>query len=91
MIAHMPYERFSDDFVFDSETIAWSFAHGYRFGEMHTRCYYGKQESSINFKRSVRYGLDTLKVLFRYSRGYYTRLKLSATAEEASTKKTIVA
>ena len=74
LIADMPVERFSDDFVFDSETIAWAFAHGYKFGQMPTRCFYGLQESSINFSRSLRYGLDTLKVLIRYKVGYYHRL-----------------
>ena len=47
------WEKNSDDFVFDSETIAWAFAHGFKFGEIPARCFYGFSESSINFKRSV--------------------------------------
>ncbi len=74
MIAAMPLEKFSDDFVFDSETIAWAFAHDYKFGQMRTRCFYGLQESSINFARSLRYGLATLRVLVNYKAGYYQRL-----------------
>lgn len=75
MLRVMPFGKFSNDFVFDSETIAWAFAHGYRFGEIPARCYYGFEESSISFKRSVAYGLATLTVLARYLRGYYRRMK----------------
>src|SRR3989344_1128333 len=75
MLRQMPFEKFSDDFVFDSETIAWAFAHGFKFGEIPARCFYGFSESSINFKRSVAYGLATLKVLMRYMSGYYRRMR----------------
>jgi len=78
MLRSMPFEKFSDDFVFDSETIAWAFAHGFRFGEIPARCYYGSSESSISFTRSVTYGLATLKVLARYLRGYYNAQRPNA-------------
>lgn len=75
LLRAMPFEGFSNDFVFDSETIAWAFAHGYRFGEISARCHYGFNESSINFKRSITYGIATLRVLVLYMYGYYRRLQ----------------
>jgi len=70
MIERMPFASFSDDFVFDSQTIAWAFSQGYRFGQMPTRCYYGYKESSINFHRSLQYGLATLAVLVSYKKRF---------------------
>jgi glycosyltransferase involved in cell wall biosynthesis len=70
----MPYQRFSDDFVFDSEVIAWLVTHGYEIGEVPTECYYNTQVSSVNFRRSVTYGFSTLETLVRYIRGYYKKL-----------------
>ncbi len=70
----MPYQVFSDKFVFDSELLAWSIAQGYSIAEVDTNCYYAKHVSSIRFWPSVRYGLETLAVLWRYKRGAYTRL-----------------
>ncbi len=56
----------SDDFVFDNEMIAQIFKEGYEIGEITCPTKYFKEASSINFKRSVKYGLGVLRVSVTY-------------------------
>ena len=56
----VPFERFSDDFVFDSQFLVSAVDAGFRLGEVPVPVRYMPEASSINFKRSVRYGLGTL-------------------------------
>jgi glycosyltransferase involved in cell wall biosynthesis len=56
----------SDDFIFDNEMIAHIFHNGFRIAEMTCPTKYFEEASSINFKRSVIYGLGVLRVSFRY-------------------------
>lgn len=67
----MPYQTFSDRFVFDSEVIAWLIANGHRLREYPTECYYNDSVSSVSFKNSVVYGFATLRVLIHYLCGGY--------------------
>ena len=61
------FEENSDDFVFDTEIIAQGMACNLRFREVPIITRYFKDASSINFRRSVIYGLGILYVLARYS------------------------
>ena len=65
LLASIDYHSFSDDFVFDSQMIAAIIAHNYKIGEVEVECIYHDEVSSINFGRSVKYGLETLKTLFK--------------------------
>jgi glycosyltransferase involved in cell wall biosynthesis len=56
----LPYRAFSDDFVFDSQFLVSAIEHGFKLGEVPVPVRYMPEASSINFMRSVRYGLDTL-------------------------------
>lgn len=56
----------SDDFIFDSEIIAQGMASKLFFREVPIDTRYFPEASSINFGRSVVYGLGILQVLFRY-------------------------
>lgn len=67
----MPYQTFSDRFVFDSEVIAWLIANGHRLREYPSECYYNDSVSSVSFKDSVVYGFATVRVLIHYLRGVY--------------------
>jgi glycosyltransferase involved in cell wall biosynthesis len=67
----LPYHGFSDDFVFDSEMIASMRAYGFSIQEVPTECFYNDSVSSINFQRSLSYGMSTLKTLLLYGFGYY--------------------
>jgi glycosyltransferase involved in cell wall biosynthesis len=56
----MPILANSDDFVFDNQLIAQAVALGLRIGEISCPTSYHGDASSINFSRSVRYGLGVL-------------------------------
>jgi glycosyltransferase involved in cell wall biosynthesis len=52
----------SDDFIFDNEMISQIFMKGYEIAEITCPTLYSKETSSINFGRSVIYGLGVLRV-----------------------------
>jgi glycosyltransferase involved in cell wall biosynthesis len=62
----IPFELNSDDFIFDNEITAQIFYAGFEVGEVTCPTKYFDEASSINFKRSVTYGLGVLRVSFQY-------------------------
>ena len=56
------YEKNNDDFVFDNEMLSQIIYHGFHIAEISCPTKYFKEASSINFKRSVKYGLGVLRV-----------------------------
>ena len=66
ILSKMPYNNFSNDFVFDSQVLAWCFGHKLKVKELPTHCYYNNEVSSVNLRRSIQYGFETLKVLIDY-------------------------
>jgi hypothetical protein len=62
----IPFERNSDDFVFDTQFLVQAVHFGFRIGDVPVPCRYFKEASSINFRRSVRYGFGTLAALGRF-------------------------
>jgi glycosyltransferase involved in cell wall biosynthesis len=68
LLETIPYDLNSDDFVFDQELIAQVVAAGmrHRIGEIAVPTRYFEEASSVGFKRSVVYGLSTLRVVARY-------------------------
>jgi glycosyltransferase involved in cell wall biosynthesis len=56
----------SDDFVFDNQMLAQIFWHGYTIGEVSCPTKYFKEASSINFRRSVKYGFGCLNVGLKF-------------------------
>jgi glycosyltransferase involved in cell wall biosynthesis len=62
----IPYKQFSDDFVFDQQILISALAHGFNISEIPVRCKYFPEASSINFKRSAKYGILTLWTVFTY-------------------------
>jgi glycosyltransferase involved in cell wall biosynthesis len=56
----------SDDFIFDNEMIAQIFYKGFEIAEVTCPTKYFEEASSINFSRSVTYGLGVLKVSLFY-------------------------
>ncbi len=63
----VPFHRFSDDFVFDQQILVSAIREGYKIGEIPVPVRYFPDASSINFKRSLKYGLSTLYTLILYS------------------------
>jgi glycosyltransferase involved in cell wall biosynthesis len=66
LLETIPFLLNSDDFVFDTEVIAQTVAFGFRVGEIPVPTRYFAEASSVNFGRSVVYGLGTLAVMARY-------------------------
>jgi glycosyltransferase involved in cell wall biosynthesis len=67
LLETIPYHRNSDDFVFDQELVAQVVAAGgFRIGEIRVPTRYFAEASSVGFRRSVVYGLSTLRVVARF-------------------------
>ncbi len=68
LLETIPYRLNSDDFVFDQELVAQVVAAGMsdRIGEVGVPTRYFDEASSVGFRRSVVYGLSTLRVVARY-------------------------
>lgn len=67
LLETIPYRLNSDDFVFDQELIAQVVAAGgLGVGEIGVPTRYFEEASSVGFRRSVVYGLSTLRVVARY-------------------------
>ena len=61
VLEDLPIARNSDDFVFDNEMLSQAIYRGFRVGEVSCPTSYFPEASSINFRRSVTYGLGVLK------------------------------
>jgi glycosyltransferase involved in cell wall biosynthesis len=66
LLGGLPFERNSDDFVFDNQIIAQVAAAGARIGEISCPTRYAADSSSINLRRSIRYGLGVLRTCVDY-------------------------
>jgi glycosyltransferase involved in cell wall biosynthesis len=62
----LPLEENSDDFVFDAQMLAQCIYFGYRIGEISCPTRYEADSSSINFQRSVVYGLGVVGTTLQY-------------------------
>ncbi len=70
VIEALPLERNSDDFVFDNQMLSQAIYRGFRIGEISCPTRYFPEASSINFHRSVIYGMGVLRtsLSFRLAR-----------------------
>ncbi|MEO8192549.1 MAG: glycosyltransferase family 2 protein [Gemmatimonadales bacterium] len=62
----LPLLECSDDFVFDNQMLAQAAMFGFRIGEISCPTKYHPEASSINFRRSVVYGLGVLRTSMRF-------------------------
>jgi len=60
LLETLPLLENSDDFVFDNQMIAQAVMFGFRIGEISCPTKYFEEASSINFRRSVKYGFGVL-------------------------------
>jgi glycosyltransferase involved in cell wall biosynthesis len=67
VLLKLPLVENSDDFVFDNQMLAQCVHFGYRIGEVSCPTKYFAEASSINFRRSVRYGLDVLRTTVEFA------------------------
>jgi len=66
VLRSLPLEENSDDFVFDNEILAQAIYVRYRIGEVSCPTRYFPEASSINFARSVKYGLGVLATSLKF-------------------------
>lgn len=66
VLRSLPLEENSDDFVFDNEILAQAIYMRYRIGEVSCPTRYFPEASSINFSRSVKYGLGVLATSLKF-------------------------
>lgn len=62
----VPFKKFSNDFVFDQQILISALSYGFNISEIPVPCKYFKEASSINFKRSLVYGISTLWLVFMF-------------------------
>ncbi|MHB8138821.1 MAG: glycosyltransferase family 2 protein [Smithellaceae bacterium] len=66
LLEKLPLASNSDDFVFDNQMLAQIIWYGYTIAEVSCPTKYFAEASSINFRRSVEYGLGCLKTALKY-------------------------
>jgi glycosyltransferase involved in cell wall biosynthesis len=69
------YEANSDDFIFDNQMLTQIFYCGYEIGEISCPAKYFEEASSINFRRSMKYGLGVIgnSISYRLNKWGLTR------------------
>jgi hypothetical protein len=66
LLDSLPLEKNSDDFVFDNQMLAQIVWCGHTIAEITCPTKYFKEASSINFTRSIVYGIGCLGVALRF-------------------------
>jgi len=78
ILERLPLAANSDDFVFDNQMLAQILWHGYTIGEVSCPTKYFPEASSINLRRSIKYGFGCLftGLAFRLARSGLINSKL---------------
>ncbi len=67
VLTELPLVENSDDFVFDNQMLAQCVHFGFRIGEVSCPTKYFEEASSINFQRSVTYGLGVVRTTLQFA------------------------
>jgi glycosyltransferase involved in cell wall biosynthesis len=67
VLTKLPLLENSDDFVFDNQMLAQCAYFGFRIGEVSCPTKYFPEASSINFRRSVKYGFGVLATTLQFA------------------------
>ncbi|MBS4033338.1 MAG: glycosyltransferase family 2 protein [Ignavibacterium sp.] len=62
----LPLNENSDDFVFDNEILVQAVYFKFKTGELSCPTKYFKEASTINFRRSLKYGFQVLHTILKY-------------------------
>ncbi len=73
----LPLHKNSDDFIFDNQVLVQAHYFGFQIGEISCPTKYFPEASSINFTRSVIYGLNVLKTACQYRLQKWMRVDFS--------------
>ena len=74
VLESLPLDENSDDFVFDNQMLSQIIYGGYSIAEITCPTKYFEEASSINFKRSVKYGLGVLSTSCKH---FFQRMRLA--------------
>jgi glycosyltransferase involved in cell wall biosynthesis len=88
ILEQLDLSKNSDDFVFDNQMLAQIFWHGFTIGEVSCPTKYFKEASSINFRRSLKYGFGCLAIglKFRLAKmGWFRSELFSSTPQRGAT------
>lgn len=66
VLERIPFDRNSNDFVFDTQFLVQAVRFGFRLGDIPVPVRYFDEASSINFPRSLKYGISTLGMVGQY-------------------------
>jgi glycosyltransferase involved in cell wall biosynthesis len=66
VLERIPFQCNSDDFVFDTQFLVQAVRFGFRLGDIPVPVRYFAEASSINFRRSLQYGLSTVGTVGLY-------------------------
>ncbi|OVE73407.1 glycosyl transferase family 2, partial [bacterium B13(2017)] len=66
LLRKIPFEKNSNDFVFDNQLIVQAVHNKFKIGEISCPAKYFEEASSINFSRSVKYGFGVLGCAFTF-------------------------
>ena len=66
LLRSVPFQRFSNDFVFDQELLISAYATGYKIGEINIPVRYFSEASSIRFFKGAKYLIETMTILLKY-------------------------
>ena len=97
MLERINFHANSDDFVFDNQMLTQIFYLGYEVGEISCPAKYFEEASSINFRRSMKYGLGVIATSIHYrlnkwkilrSKIYYKPEEKKVQIIEATSEKT---
>ena len=72
VLEQINFNNNSNDFIFDNQFLAQIFYNGFEIAEITCPTKYFEDASSINFSRSVKYGLGVIKTSFQY---FYSKNK----------------
>jgi len=89
VLERVPYQRNSDDFVFDSQFLVQCVHLGFKLGDVPVPVRYFEEASSINFRRSTTYALQTLRTFWQWylhRMGFHSQLFREKDPEPAVAK-----
>ena len=66
VLNNLNFSEFSDDFIFDNQILIGAIEKGYTINEVYCPAKYADDSSSINLRRSIKYGLLVIYYTFRY-------------------------
>lgn len=66
LLNKVPFQRFSNDFVFDQEMTISSISYGFRIGEIAIPTRYHQQASSIKYLKGIKFLLEGFYAIFRF-------------------------